>query len=243
MKTAGPLLFLLSCFTCFAQSFDVASIRPSNQARTNDVHFDTTPTTLTVRSASLRSIVRWAYDMPPFQFDGPAWMDSAGFDVMAKSSSPCNDEALRLMLRTLLAQRFGLKVHTEQREMQVYQLSLAKGGPKIHESTTEGPVEFTNGGKGILLAYRASIADFASKVSEPLNRPVIDVTGLKGRYDIRIDATAYMMDAAGNGGNGMDVEGLLFNAIQSQLGVKLDSRKTSVDILVVDHAEKTPTEN
>jgi len=86
------------------------------------------------------------------------------------------------------------------------------------------------------------MSDLAEKISEPLGRPVMDATGLKGHYDIHLDATAYMA-AAGNGGGQMDVMSLLLTALQQQLGVKLESRKDTPEILVVDSAEKTPTEN
>ncbi len=211
-------------------------------ARNNDVHFDTSPVTLTIRGASLQSLVQWAWDMPPFQVSGPAWLRESGFDVVAKSASPVNDDQLRLMLRTLLAERFGMKVHIEKNEMQVYALTVAKGGPKFHESATEGPPVFTNAGKGMLIAERVSMQDFAEKISEPLGRPVIDATGLKGRYDIHIDVTAYLTNPGGSGGE-MDVMSVLFTALQEQLGVKLESRKDTPEILVVDSASKTPTEN
>jgi uncharacterized protein (TIGR03435 family) len=84
------------------------------------------------------------------------------------------------------------------------------------------------------------MSDLAEKISEPLGRPVLDATGLKGRYDIHIDATAYMAPA---GDGQMDVRSLLFTAFQQQLGLKIESRKDTVEILVVDSVEKAPTEN
>lgn len=138
-------------------------------------------------------------------------------------------------------------MHTERKEVPVYELTIAKGGPKFHESATEGPPVFGNAGKGSLTAERVSMGDFASKVSEPLGRPVIDATGLKGRYDLRIDISAYMAEASATGGEGhgqqLDVMSIMFTVLQEQLGVRLEPRKDAVDILVVDHAERTPTEN
>jgi uncharacterized protein (TIGR03435 family) len=90
------------------------------------------------------------------------------------------------------------------------------------------------------------MGEFAEKISEPLGRPVIDATGLQGRYDLRIDVSAYMADTQANaaeGGQQMDVMSILFNALQAQLGVRLEPRRNAVDVLIVDHAEKTPTEN
>ena len=118
--------------------------------------------------------------MPRFQVIGPAWLDDARFDIAAKAAWPADDDQLRLILRTLLADRFGMTVHKEKREMQVYALTVAKSGPKFHETTTEGLPEFTNGGKGSLVANRVTMSELAEKISEPLNRPVIDATDSRG---------------------------------------------------------------
>jgi uncharacterized protein (TIGR03435 family) len=249
-KTVAPGLALLFSLGCLAQSpaaappsFEAASIRTSTMARTQDVHVETTPGNITVRGASLGFFIQWAYDMPQFQVTGPAWLSTTGFDIVAKAATPADDDHMRLMMRTLLAERFGVKVHSERKEMQVYELTLAKGGPKFHEATTEGPPNFTNAGKGMLVAERVTMADLASKISEPLGRPVLDATGLKGRYDIHIDARPYMTATGNEGGGPMDVMSILFTALQDQLGVKLESRKDTPEILIVDSAEKTPTEN
>jgi uncharacterized protein (TIGR03435 family) len=254
MKTQAftvPSLAFFLCFDCLAQSpappkFDVASIKPAVGGIRPDIK--TSPGSLTIRNQSLLYLIQWAFDTPPFEINGPDWLNDTRFDVIAKADGGGGDSKLRLMLRALLAERFGLKVHSEQKEMQVYGLTLAKGGPKFQESTDEGPPEFVNGGdRGTLVAHRVTMKDLAAQISEPLRRPVIDETGLKGRYEIRIDVTAYMQGAAG-GGDGhsegqIDVMSVLFTALQQQLGVKLDSKKENVDILAVDHAEKTPTEN
>jgi uncharacterized protein (TIGR03435 family) len=248
MQAHIPAIFILAAATCLAQTpaFEAASIRPSTHAGTdlNELHdgqelIRVSPGMVTFQGASLRICIQWAYGIPPFQIQGPDWLKDVGFDIVAKSAGPADEDQLRLMLRTLLAQRFGLKTHSEAKEMQVYELTLAKGGPKFQESATEGRPLF-GGNNGRLTAERVTMSDLAEKISEPLGRPVIDATGLKGRYDIHLDATAY----AGAGSNGqMDVMSLLFNALQQQLGVKLESRKDTPQILVIDSVEKTPTEN
>ena len=257
MKTqalAAPSAVLFACFACLAQGpvsptmgpkFDVASIKPAVGGMRPDVK--TSPGSLTVRNQSLRDLIQWAYDTPPFQIEGPDWLNDDRFDLLAKAESGGDDAKLRVMLRALLADRFGLKAHAEQKEMQIYGLTLAKGGPKFQESTDEGPPVFDKGGPTTLTAHRVTMKDLAIQISDPLRRPVIDETGLKGRYEIRIDVSAYMQAAAG-GGDGhaegqIDVMSVLFTALQQQLGVKLDSKKENVDILVIDHAEKAPTEN
>lgn len=243
-RPANPAIFLFAALSCFAQgpAFDVASVRPSSNAanglnQLNDGREPnhTSPESLTIRGASLRICIQWAYDIPPFQIEGPAWLKDSGFDIVAKAAEPVDDDHMRLMLRTLLATRFGLKAHSERKEMQVYELTLDKGGPKLHESTTEGPPMFSSPGKGALVAERATMSDFAGNISEALGRPVMDATGLKGRYDIHMDATAYM---ATSGDGPMDATGFLFNALQQQLGVKLESRKNTPEILVAWTASK-----
>jgi len=142
-------------------------------------------------------------------------------------------------------ERFGLKTHIEQKEMQIYALTLTKGGPKFKESTDEGPPVFDRGGPTMLTAHRVTMRDLATQISDPLKRPVIDETGLQGRYDIRIDVSGYLLDQANStdGNPPQDLMSLLFKGLQEQLGIKLESKKENVDLLVVDHLEKTPTEN
>jgi uncharacterized protein (TIGR03435 family) len=153
------------------------------------------------------------------------------------------------MLRTLLAERSGQKVHTVQRELQVYALTITREGPKFHQSTTEGPPSHGRDKTGVMVAERVSMAELAQELSGPLNRPVIDATGLKGGYDFRINTLPYVEAAvAASGGKGdqlseLDMTSVLITAPQKELGLKLESRRDNADILVVDHAEKVPAGN
>jgi uncharacterized protein (TIGR03435 family) len=255
VKTVAIVIPLFVSFVCLAQppattlAFDAASVRPSATAGNEDPHIQTSPGSLTIRGMSLNFCIRWTYDMPPFQVDGPAWLKDAGFDISAKAAQPVDDDHLRLMLRTLLAERFGVKVHTERRDMQLYALTVSKGGIKFQESATEGPPSHGRDQEGAMTAERVSMSELAQELSGPLSRPVIDRTGLKGRYDFRINTLPYVEAAAAvNGGKGdqvsqMDLAGILVTALQNELGLKLESRRDNADILVVDHAEKAPTEN
>ncbi len=238
---AAVLIFCSICLAQVSPAFDAASIHPSEGTARSEIQ--TSPGSVTIRNQNLLFLVQWAYDTPPFQINGPDWLKDTRYDVIAKSDGGGDDGQLRLMLQKLLADRFGLKAHTEQKEMQIYALTLAKGGPKFQESTDEGPPVFDQKSvrPGVLTAHRVTMKALAAEISNPLNRPVIDETGLKGRYEIRIDATAYLQQGGGEGQ--IDVMSVLFNALQQQLGVKLESKKENVDILVIDHVEKTPTEN
>jgi uncharacterized protein (TIGR03435 family) len=241
-------LFLLSAFalTCFGQApseapaFDAASIRPAQEGRTQIL---TSPGTLTMRNVNLLDIVSWAYDIAHLQISGPDWMRTTRYDLLAKAEGGGGEDRLRMMLSRLLAERFGLSAHFEQKEMQAYVLTLQKDGPKFKESTDEGPPEFTNAGRGMLVAHRATMPELADKLSDPLRSPVIDQTGLKGKYEIRIDITGFIAAAGDNGPNQDEVLSILFNAIPAQLGVKLEAKKENVKLLVVDHMEQQPTAN
>ena len=248
MKLQLAVLPLLACLPCLAQpspdlpAFDAASIRLTENPKGGGLQ--TAPGSLSFRNVELLRLIAWAWDIPRIQVEGPEWMRDRSFDVIAKSDSGGDDDRLRLMLRKLLADRFGLQVHIDEKEMQVYAIILAKGGFKMPESKDDGPPVFNNGGPTLLTAHHVTMKDFAEKVSEPLNQPVIDETGLTGKYEIKIDVAAYMQTAGQTLGNGqLDVMSVLFNALQQQLGVKLESKKAIVKMLTVEHVERQPTEN
>lgn len=201
---------------------------------------------------ALHFCIEWAYNVRPLQVTGPAWLNDARFDINAKAADPnADDDQLRLMLRTMLADRFGLRVHHEQKEQQVFALTVAKDGPKLHsqgkkdasrftQSASDGSTSFSED-KGGALAEHVTMDDVANKVSELVNRIVIDKTGLTGRYDFRLDITPYM--TPDSDGAKADIMSVLFAGFNDQLGLKLEAGKETVDLLVIDAVNKTPTEN
>lgn len=221
-----------------------ASIRAGDPRIGGEPNVQVTPGAITIRNQPFLSIVRWAYDVPPAQIDGPSGLLQNRFDVIAKSSTPADETQMRLMLQTLLADRFGLKTHKEARVMQVYAMMLAKNGPKFQESPTEGTFVLERTSPAVLNAHHARMSDLAQGISGEIGRPVIDATGLKGRYEIHMDITPYLTQpSAGSNGGQVDLPGILFTGLQDILGLKLESRKESVDMLVIDHADKSPSEN
>jgi uncharacterized protein (TIGR03435 family) len=189
MRAIAACLF--GSFGCLAQppaspAFDVASIR-SAATCDSPQEVQTSPGSLTIRGRTLRVLIQWAYDAPQFQVSGPDWLRDNCFDLAAKSAGAPDESQMRLMLRTLLADRFGVKVHSEQKEMQVYAMVLTPEGPKFHESTTVGPPVIDRGNPLIVAAHRVTLSDVGDRISAQLERPVIDTTGLKGRYEIRLD--------------------------------------------------------
>jgi uncharacterized protein (TIGR03435 family) len=255
MKTTSPCLIVFAGFICLAQSpsrtasvqppaFEVASVRLAAVERSTGPDFRTSPDSLTIVNLSLRNCIQIAYEMQETQLSGPGWLDDVRLDIAAKAAGPVEAKQLRLMLRTLLAERLGLKVHIERKEIPVYALTLAKGGPKFSESTTEGPPVFRPD-KGAQNGQHIAMSDLAMFLSKLAGRPVIDATELKGRYDIRIDLTPYEAPATTDGSpqDASDIWNAFLTAVQGPLGLKIEARKDQVDVLVVDRAEKTPTKN
>ena len=251
-STAYASVLILTGAAAFAQppAFEVASVRLSQTGsggRRENIQVGAD--TVTMRNVSLKSAIRWAYHLFQFQVSGPDWIGYERFDIVAKAAAPAPEEQLRLMARTLLADRFHLALHRVTKEMTAYVLTIGKNGPKFKESTTEG--EFTvqpDKQRMILTVQRIQSDQFVDMLSGILNAPVIDQTGLKGKYDIAIDGAKYLdqLSKRGEGGASPDPMGpvaLIMIAIQDELGLKVESRKAPIDLLIIDHAEKVPTEN
>ncbi len=233
------------CAGCFAQSappgFETASIHPNPRVERQEAQVS--PGNLVMRNQPMFFLVQWAWDLTPAQIDAPPWFADDCFDIVAKATGPADETQMRLMLQTLLADRFGLKLHKEARVMPVYAITLAKGGPKFQESTTEGSFTLERKIPVILNLHHARMSDLAQGISGEVRTPVVDATGLKGRYEIHLDLSAYLNRTGGAGDGQFDMMSILFSGFQDLLGLKLEARKQSVDVLVIDHAEKTPTEN
>jgi len=239
----------LIAFTCLAQTaqepaFEAASIKlaTAESRRTPGRRIQTYPGSLVTHGLSLRACLGWAYG-PTVQLVAPDWTSTVALDINAKAATPAGDKELYRMLRTLLETRMGLKAHTEKREMEVYALVVAKGGPKFKASETEGPLQVGQD-KGVSVIQHASLGEFAAQLSDNVfDRPVIDATGLTGRYDIRFDMRSVLASQGPNKPDRADLATAVMDAIQEQMGLKVESRKALLDVVVIDHIEKTPTEN
>jgi len=262
MKTV--LLSLLPfALPCLAQeppppAFEVASVKISgdDSLRYNGQRFQLAHGTLTTHGLALRACLILAYQVVPSQIQGPDWLNDVRLDITAKAAGPTSEQQVYLMLQTLLADRMGVMVHKEKKEMAVYVMSVAKGGPKFKETDGDGPMTATPE-KGAMNIKGVSLFELAAEFSgKVLDRPVIDQTGLKGRYDIRLDMTPMRPANPGGGERGIgerpgsnppqdraDQVNALIGLLRDQLGLKLDGGKQPVDVLVVDHAERNPTGN
>lgn len=240
--TARLVLIAAACMgLCAAQSFDAASIRPS-QFQSGDgesggqERIQVRPNGLAMQAVTLHSCIAWAYDVQDFQVSGATPVDR--FDISATTSSSVSVTTLRTMLASLLAERFKLALHRESRELSALALVVAKGGPKaaLHASPQNAP-GILQPSRGVMAAQHATMAEFIVTLSGPLRTPVIDKTRLTGRYDFTIDINPYLT------ADQPDVRDAIASALRDQLGLNLESRKERVEILVIDHAEKTPVEN
>jgi uncharacterized protein (TIGR03435 family) len=253
MRTTTLSLVVLATANSFAQApavqptasgprFEVASVRLAGDESRGwqGRRIQTAPGSLTTHGLTLRACILWAYQQP-IQIIAPDWINQVALDIVAKAATPAGDEELYMMLRTLLEERMGLKAHFEQREIPVYAMTIAKGGPKFTKSTTEGPLVVLPGKDGSLNITHFSMGELAQEFSRgQFDRPVVDATGLKGRYDIRIDMSTI---AAANPKDRMEMESAFITSMEEQMGLKVEARKQEVDVLVIDHAEKAPTDN
>ena len=221
---------------CLAQpAFEAAAIKPSS-APDGSSSTHSNNGRIHMQNVSLRSIVMMAYRLQNHQYVGPAWMESARFNIDAKAEEKVKDAEMMQMLQTLLAERFKLKIHHETKQVSGYALVVAKGGLKI--KPVEGQGSSTNSNNNKLTATHINMDRFAKYVSNVLVQPVVDETGLKDSYSFVIE---YENPRPGREDKESTLP-TLFTALTETLGLKLEPRKVPIDVVVVDHAEQ-PTEN
>jgi uncharacterized protein (TIGR03435 family) len=303
-NTASSLLIVLWSGAARGQStdapvaFEVASVKASPppdgrgmRVGCNGGPGSKDPGRITCTNMNLANLVTMAYGIAHYLLSGLTIADSERFEIVAKLPEGTTKDQVKLMWQKLLAERFKLTVHRENKEIPGYELVVAKGGLKVKESAppppatgdvaspvpprSDGPPKFQldkdgfpdlPAGRGASMImmngkarWRASdetMEQLASMLGTQLGQPVKDATGMKGKYDFTL-SWANESFAAGRGGVMAGPEGgapaaslaepdngpTLLQAIQSQLGVKLEQKKTPVEILVVDHVEKVPMEN
>jgi len=273
LAVAGPMLLGVvnpthlnaQSATAAKPSFAVASIKPSNSADQR-LRTKILPQQVTVSNVTVKKLIEIAYNLKDFQISGgPSWMDSALFDIDARPEGIGNPG---LMLQSLLAERFQLVVRHDTKELPVYALVVAKNGPKFKDAHESDPnIPELNGRsdipagsrmrvnivrRGRLTTQGSDMTTLASQLSRFLGRTVVDKTGLKGSYDLKLEWAPDEIQVAnfqdlgvpeGAGAPPADWRGpTLFTALEEQLGLKLDSQKGSVEVLVVERVEK-PSEN
>jgi uncharacterized protein (TIGR03435 family) len=271
-KTDVKLLLLLAAFAAaHAQSpaFEVVSIKPAAPDQTSVSSRGgpgvRVPGPWICRNMSLANIVSISYSLRGDQLKAPDWMSEVRFDITAKAPEGATRDQLRPMIQNMLATRFGLQVHREPKQTQGYELIVASGGSKLraaappqempppppggfYQTTTfdaDGypvlppavPGAWMKAGRGAAQWFGVKLDRLAELLADQVEAPVVNATGLDGAYDITLRwDTQPDRDSSRPGPS-------IFDAVQKQLGLKLGSKKVTVDVIVVDRAEKVPTEN
>lgn len=233
------LALILSPILYGGESFDVVSVKPntSSQGRSSE---RTNPGHVMAENMTAQSMIEQALGVRAFQISGgPGWMTTDGFDVNATTGTTkdLDDIELQPYWESLLTGRFGMKYHRESKEMQVYSLTVAKSGAKLVEHQGGGgtSTHISNGKDRVSITSTGiSMANFAALLGRRLDRMVIDETGLSGSYDVTAE---WAPEASTDTGAAS-----IFTALQDQLGLKLESGKAPVEIIVIDNLEK-PSEN
>ena len=233
-------------------SFDVATIKPNNSGASSIQGLTLNGRNFATRNSSLGDLIGFAYEVQAKQIvAAPDWLDKDRYDIAAvpdQDGAP-NVQQLRVMVQKLLTSRFNLKFHHDQRELSAYVLTVGKNGQKLTPTQLKGSLPgmgMRPGPTGLTLVMANSrLADFTGFLQMiVLDRPVVDRTGVTGRFDYSVTFTPD--DSQFNGHppklppstETTESSPNLFTALQQQLGLKLDAEKTSVDVIAIDHVEK-----
>jgi uncharacterized protein (TIGR03435 family) len=224
--------------------FEVASIRPSTSTDPRRYITGMQRGDFKATNYTLKDLIRLGWDVRSYQISGgPKWLDSDRYNIEVKPEVPFDvpgpgnegEHRFRLMVQAMLADRFKLKLHRATQEMRAYFLVIGKNGPSLKrtgESADQGP--HIQDGKGQLIATKIDMPLFSRALSGELGVTVIDRTNLRGAYDVKLEWSPDEDISATVSSTGPSI----FTALQEQLGLRLESGKAPVDIVVVDYAEK-----
>ena len=222
-------------------SFEVASVKPNKSGASNAVPPSRANGSYSVSNVALKSIIANAYEVRIFQIAGdPAWLTSERFDIIARGREGTPDRLRPAMLRTLLAERFKLAAHFETREQQVYALVLARSdsrlGPRLKPAApgVNPDIPFAAGSVGgaRIVGKAVSMDDFARELGTQFRQMLINRTGLNGRFELDLQYTPDSSTAPA------PEFPSIFTAVQEQLGLKLQSERAPVPVLVIDSVQR-----
>jgi uncharacterized protein (TIGR03435 family) len=245
MQGAKPLLTIgiLCCSQLVAQqpsAFEVTSIRPSHD-RSPVPRMTTNPSGLNWQNVALKTLIQLAYGKKDYTITAPDWLADARYDVVAKLPAGSTLADSSTMLQSLLTERFKLAIHHEEKPMAVYELHVGQDKSKLH--ATDVRMHQGYGAEGRHLTGGVTMVQLADIVSRDLDRPLLDKTGLAGQFEV--DLTWRPDRASGPTPSPSDDldHPTVFSELRDKLGLKVTSGKAPIDIIVVDHVERIPTEN
>ncbi len=244
--------------TAASPSFEVASVKPAapccapGQWRESKVGEDR----IDFRYVTLKYCLAFAYQVKEYQVLGPAWLGELRYDLVAKGPEGSRREQLPGMMQALLAERFKVEVHRGKKDFDVFALMIGKSGPKLKPSPEEPEgagahfgISMAGTGVGRMEVRHGDMAALANTLPRMVGRPVVDLTGLEGRYDFDLEFSpedVHSMIVPANPGDAAPVASQpgasIFNSIQ-RIGLKLEAQKRPLDTIMVDRAERTAIEN
>jgi uncharacterized protein (TIGR03435 family) len=285
LRIVGTYL-ILGSICAFSQtahlSFEAASLKPTETPGTPDRVMrrmqggpgTPDPGRFTYNNIPLKTLVVMAYNLKEFQVEGPDWIDTEGYDLVATMPPGTTQEQAAQMMQTLLTERFKLQFHKETKSLPQFALVVAKTGPKLKEAevptapVSGPPPDPGRGGRGpgtrmmmspsgVRLSGPITMTQLANMLTRQLARPVLDLTELTKTYDVDITWMPDNLNGPGGGRvgpppGGDDGDGghrgpeatmTLAQALQENLGLRLDPRKAPAEVLIVDQASKVPVEN
>ena len=241
LRVAGALLLM-----AFAQTFDVVSIKPTPPGKLS-IAIETAPGRFLAKGATVNFLLQYGYGLQAFEIvGGPSWTESDRFEIEGKFDGEDSPTRMIPMLREVLADRFKLKFHRETRQLPVYELVVAKSGAKLQAPglKTMGREPRFAPSAGRLVASNQTMPALATALTRTLRRRVLDKTSLKDHYDFVLQWTPddnqtppLRPSATASDPNGPSI----FTAIQEQLGLRLESSRGPVEVLVIDHVEQPST--
>jgi uncharacterized protein (TIGR03435 family) len=226
-------LIVLAGIASAQPAFEVASVK-ADASETGVDRIDISKGNVIIQNVSLRRLISMAYGIPDsrqYLLSGPDWLESEHFDISAKYNPAIKDADVPPMLLSLLTERFKLATHRETRQISGYALVVGKNGSKLRPAASPRPFANFRAQSGHAEGTSVSMSDLADRLSRAsfqLDRPVVDFTGLTGRYDLTLDWAP--TDS-------------IFSALEEQLGLRLEARKMPLEVLIVDHADKVPAAN
>lgn len=255
LMAAAIAAFVIQCAAAGAgPAFEVASITPCppgtpapEMEHTGIENFVSPGGRFTARATTVVFLMEWAYGIQPWQHsDGPGWLGNDRFDIMAKADHDATESEMKQMARTLLAERFGLRVHRELKEMPAYVLAVGKSAPNLappQDGETHTlrismtPIPNQKLAVFHIQATRYTLAQLADVFARRMDRVIVNRTGMDGEYDFRLELTPDE-----NHPSPVD-QSLLLEALRQQIGLDVRSEKTGVDYYVVEGAEKSGLAN
>jgi|SRR5579862_6152033 bla regulator protein BlaR1 len=221
-------------------AFEVASVKPNHTGGYPRTYPRLQNGTFTAEIASLKTLIVVAYGLIELRINGPDWLDTEKYDIIAKAPEGVPDSQIMPLLQSLLKDRFHLENHFETKEMPAYDMVVSKGGAKLKPFDPAHPPEPPrNRGQAVMMGV-GTTTQIADALARAAGRPVVDKTGMaeEGRFGWTVNYTPFSANDSS-----ASAAPDLFAAIEQQLGLKLESRKESVQILVIDHVERVPSEN